>query len=424
MQFFALTYAAAIRRGALFFMRESVQAGAVTAPAPIPLAPGLVWLMAVTCGLVVANIYYNQPLLAEIGRTFGLRESQVSLIATVTQVGYTLGLLFVVPLGDKRERKQLILGLLLCAAVCLAGAAQAPSFGWLAAASLFIGLFSAVPQLLIPMAASLASDADRGRVVGRVMSGLLIGILVSRTISGYVGLHFGWRTMFWVGAAIMVLLTGILARMLPRNQPTFQGSYGSLLRSLGTLASTLPVLRRSALVGACMFGGFSAFWTALVFFLESDAYHYHSDVAGLFGLIGASGALAASFAGKSADTKGPDYALNLGILLFLGAYLLLGFGGTYLVGLVVAVIILDVGQQMTHISNQTRIFMLLPEARSRLNTVYMTAAFIGASAGSFLGGLAWDHFQWPGVCAVGLVFGSAAYLTNRLYGRNLSPFNS
>ncbi|WP_261989920.1 MFS transporter [Hymenobacter puniceus] len=398
-------------------MRESVQAGAVIAPAPTPLAPGLVWLMAVTCGLVVANIYYNQPLLAEIGRTFGLRESQVSLVATVTQVGYTLGLLFVVPLGDKRERKQLILGLLLCAAVCLAAAAYAPTFGTLVAASLLIGLFSAVPQLLIPMAASLASDADRGRVVGRVMSGLLIGILVSRTISGYVGLHFGWRTMFWTGAAIMVLLTGILARMLPRNQPTFQGSYGSLLRSLGTLAGTLPVLRRSALVGACMFGGFSAFWTALVFFLESDVYHYHSDVAGLFGLIGASGALAASFAGKSADTKGPDYALNLGILLFLGAYLLLGFGGTYLVGLVVAVVILDVGQQMTHISNQTRIFMLLPEARSRLNTVYMTGCFIGASAGSFLGGLAWDHFQWPGVCSVGLTFGAVAYLANRFYGR-------
>jgi predicted MFS family arabinose efflux permease len=382
-----------------------------------PLAPALVWLMAITCGLVVANIYYNQPLLAEIGRTFGLSESRVSLIATITQVGYTIGLLFVVPLGDKRERKGLILALIMAAAVCMAGAAAAPSFALLAVASLLIGIFSAVPQLLIPMAASLASDEERGRVVGKVMSGLLIGILLSRTISGYVGLHLGWRTMFWVGAGIMVLLTATLYRMLPRNQPSFAGSYGSLLRSLGTLTSTLPTLRRSALVGLCMFGGFSAFWTTLVFFLESDAYHYHSDVAGLFGLIGASGAFAASFAGKSADRKGPDYGITLGILLFLGAYVLLGFGGYYLVGLVVGVIILDVGQQITHISNQTRIFTLLPEARSRLNTVYMTASFMGASLGSFLGGLAWDHFQWPGVCGVGLGFVGLAYLVNRFYGR-------
>lgn len=374
--------------------------------------------MAITCGLVVANIYYNQPLLAEIGRTFGLSESNVSLIATITQVGYTLGLLFVVPLGDKRERKSLILVLLLCAAACMAGAAFAPTFALLAAASLLIGIFSAVPQLLIPMAASLASDEERGRVVGKVMSGLLIGILLSRTISGYVGAQFGWRTMFWVGAGVMVLLTAVLARMLPRNQPQFAGSYASLLTSLLTLTGELPVLRRSALVGACMFAGFSAFWTALVFFLESPAYRYGSEVAGLFGLIGASGAFAASFAGKSADRKGADYALNLGILLFLGAYVLLGFGGYYLLGLIVGVVILDIGQQMTHISNQARIFTLVPEARSRLNTVYMTTCFIGASAGSFLGGLAWTRFRWPGVCGVGLAFVVLAYILNRFYGRS------
>ncbi len=388
-----------------------------------PLAASQVWLMAVTCGLVVANLYYNQPLLAEIGRTFGLSESRVSLVATITQVGYTLGLLLIVPLGDKRERKSLVLGLILLAAAGLVGAAYAPTFGLLVAASLLIGLFSAVPQLLIPMAASLASEEQRGQVVGKVMSGLLIGVLLSRTISGYVGLHFGWRAMYWVGAAVMVALTAVLARMLPRNQSHYAGSYGSLLRSLGTLARELPTLRRSSIVGACLFGGFSAFWTTLVFFLESDTYHYQSDVAGLFGLVGATGAFAASFAGKSADRKGPDYALTLGILLFLGGYLLLGFGGYHLVGLIAGVVILDVGQQMAHISNQTRVFSLRPEARSRLNTVYMTACFIGASAGSFLGGLAWDHFQWPGVCAVGLGLVALAYGVNRFYGRGEANFN-
>lgn len=411
---------------ATYFMKEQAvadrrpaaeDARPVSANPQAPLAPALVWLMAVTCGLVVANIYYNQPLLAEIGRTFQLSESEVSLVATTTQVGYTLGLLFVVPLGDKRERKSLILGLILAAAVCMAGAASAPSFALLAAASLCIGVFSAVPQLLMPMAASLASNEERGRVVGKVMSGLLIGVLLSRTISGYVGAHFGWRTMFWVGAAVMVLLTGILARMLPRNQPHFQGSYGGLLKSLITLTRDLPVLRRSALVGACLFAGFSAFWTTLVFFLESDTYQYGSDVAGLFGLIGASGAFAASFAGKSADRKGPDFGINLGILLFVGAYVLLAFGGYYLLGLVISVVILDVGQQMTHISNQARIFNLLPEARSRLNTVYMTAAFLGASLGSLSGAWAWTHFHWLGVCGVGLLFGGGAYLVNRFYER-------
>ncbi|WP_246285126.1 MFS transporter [Hymenobacter lapidiphilus] len=388
-----------------------------TAPATAPLAPSQVWLMAITCGLVVANLYYNQPLLAEIGRTFGLTESRVSWIATVTQVGYTLGLLLLVPLGDKWERKRLIMGLIVLAAGCLAVAAYAPTFGVLVGASLLLGFFSAVPQLLVPMAASLASDEQRGRVVGKVMSGLLIGILVSRTISGYVGLHFGWRTMFWVGTGLMLVLVAVLARMLPRNQPYYAGSYASLLRSLGTLARDLPVLRRSALVGACLFGGFSAFWTTLVFFLESDAYGYGADVAGLFGLIGATGAFAASYAGKSADQKGPGFALRIGLALFLSGYLLMGFGGYYLLGLIAGVVILDVGQQMAHIANQTRVFSLRPEARSRLNTVYMTACFIGAASGSLLGGLAWHHYQWPGVCAVGFGLVALAYAANRFYGR-------
>ena len=386
-------------------------------PTPAPLTSGLVWLMAVTCGLVVANIYYNQPLLVEIGRTFRLSDSRVSLVATVTQVGYTLGLLFAVPLGDKVERKGLITIMLLCAAACLAGAALAPSFAVLVAASLLIGVFSAVPQLLVPMAASLATDAERGKVVGKVMSGLLVGILLSRTLSGYVGAHFGWRTMFGAGALMMLVVVAVLALRLPRNQPTFQGTYGSLMRSLLTLTRDLPTLRRSALVGACMFGGLTVFWTTLVFFLEGSPYFYESDVVGFFGVIGACGALAAPLAGKLADKRGSDYALSMGILLALGAYLVLGVGGVYLAGLVLGVIVLDVGQQITHVSNQSRIFSLLPEARSRLNTVYMTSAFIGGSVGSLAGGLAWAHGQWPGVCITGLLFVVAAFLLNRFYGQ-------
>ncbi|WP_240731713.1 MFS transporter [Hymenobacter radiodurans] len=392
----------------------------VLPPTQAPLTSGLVWLMAITCGLVVANIYYNQPLLVEIGRTFQVSDSRVSWVATITQVGYTLGLLFAVPLGDKVERKGLILLLLLCAAACLAGAALAPSFVVLVAASLLIGIFSAVPQLLVPMAASLATDAERGKVVGKVMSGLLIGILLSRTLSGYVGAHFGWRTMFGGGALMMLMLVAILALRLPRNQPSFTGTYSSLMKSLLTLTRDLPTLRRSSLVGACMFGGLTVFWTTLVFFLEGEPYFYKSDVVGFFGVIGACGALAAPLAGKLADKRGSDYALSMGILLALGAYLLLGLTGVYLTGLILGVIILDVGQQVTHISNQSRIFSLIPEARSRLNTVYMTSSFIGGSLGSLAGGFAWAHWQWPGVCATGLLFVVAAFLINRFYGRTES----
>ncbi len=386
-----------------------------TATPPQQLDAALVWLMALTCGLVVANIYYNQPLLAAIGRTFHITDSRASLVATATQVGYTLGMVLVVPLGDMLERKSLILWMLGAAAVCLGAAAFAPSFALLAVASVLIGICSSVPQLLLPMAATLAPEADRGRIVGRVMSGLLIGILLSRTASGYVGAHLGWRVVFEGAAGLMLALAALLAWRLPRSRPAFQGTYASLMGSLLTLTRELPTLRRSALVGGAIFASFSVFWTTLTFYLAGPVYHYGSDVAGFFGLIGALGALAAPLAGKVADTRGPRYALTVGIALALVAYVLLGVGGGYLAGLVLGVILLDVGVQSAHISNQTLVFSLRPEARSRLNTVYMTGYFTGGSLGSVVGGLAWMHYGWPGVCAVGSVLVLLALAIHRYY---------
>jgi predicted MFS family arabinose efflux permease len=249
------------------------------------------------------------------------------------------------------------------------------------------------------------------------MSGLLIGILLSRTASGYVGAHLGWRTVFEGAAALMLALAALLAWRLPQDQPTFTGTYTSLMQSLGTLVRELPPLRRSALVGASIFAGFSVFWTTLAFYLESPAYHYGSDVAGFFGLIGAVGALAAPLAGSLADKHGPRYAITVGIVLSLASYVLLGLTGSWLIGLVVGVILLDVGVQSTHISNQTLVFSLRPEARSRLNTVYMTGYFTGGSLGSVIGGLAWTHFGWPGVCAVGAAFVALALAIHRSYNR-------
>ncbi|RZK18123.1 MAG: MFS transporter, partial [Hymenobacter sp.] len=248
-------------------------AGQTAAPAR-PLDAALVWLMALTCGLVVANIYYNQPLLVAIGRTFHISDSRASLVATATQVGYTLGMVLVVPLGDMLERKNLILWMLAAAALCLGGAALAPTFGLLAGASVLIGICSSVPQLLLPMAATLAPEADRGRIVGRVMSGLLIGILLSRTISGYAGAHLGWRTVFAGAGGLMLALGALLAWRLPRSRPAFEGSYASLMQSLLTLSRELPDLRRSALVGGAIFASFSVFWTSLTFYLASPVYHY------------------------------------------------------------------------------------------------------------------------------------------------------
>ena len=374
--------------------------------------------MALACGLVVANIYYNQPLLAAIGRDFGVSDSRASLIATATQAGYTLGMLLLVPLGDKLERKRFILWLLFGVAGCLAGAALAPSFWILAAASVLIGLCSAVPQLLLPMAAALAPEADRGRIVGRIMSGLLLGILLSRTISGFVAAHLGgWRVVFGGAAGLMLALAALLAWQLPRSYPSFRGTYAELMRSLGALVRELPTLRRSALVGMGAFAGFSVFWTTLVFHLESPTYHYGSDVAGLFGLVGAAGALAASLAGQAADTQGPRFAILVGVVLALAAYVVLGLTGGWLVGLVLGVLLLDVGVQAAHISNQTLIFSLRPEARSRLNTVYMTGYFTGGSLGSVLGGWAWMHYGWPGVCVAGGACVALALVAHQFYQR-------
>ncbi|RAJ87906.1 putative MFS family arabinose efflux permease [Chitinophaga dinghuensis] len=383
----------------------------VKAPATT-ISKGLVMLMAITCGLVVANIYYNQPLLVQIAETFHLSAGQVSIIATITQVGYTLGLLFIVPLGDKTERRKLILIKIAGAAVCMFLAAAAVNFPMLIAASLLIGFFSAVPQLLLPMAATLAPEESRGRIVGKVMSGLLIGILLSRTLSGFIGAHLGWRTVFITGGISMVILMFILAAKLPKNPPSFMGSYASLMKSLVTLIRELPSLRQAAFTGFCMFGAFSVFWTTLVFLLEGSPFFFKSDMVGLFGIIGACGALAAPIAGKSTDNKGPHFTIRLGIIAALAAYLIMGFSAASLLGLIAGVILLDVGMQVTHISNQSKVFALRPEARSRLNTVYISSSFAGGSVGSLLGAIAWGEGGWIAVCLLGAAFILTAFIIN------------
>jgi predicted MFS family arabinose efflux permease len=246
--------------------------------------------MAAGCGLSVANNYYAQPLLADMGRSFGVPDRCMGLVAMLSQVGFALGLLLFVPLGDRLERRSFILVMLGAVTAALLGVAAAPSFPWLAAASLAVGVTTITPQLLVPFAAHLAGPQERGRVVGTVMSGLLIGILAARTVSGMVGEHFGWRAMYGLAAAVMVGLALALRALLPRSEPAASGlSYAALLRSLGGLVRDEPVLRQSCLFGASSFGAFSAFWTTLAFHLAGPPFGYPSGVVGLFGLWGSSG---------------------------------------------------------------------------------------------------------------------------------------
>jgi len=361
-----------------------------------------VTLMSVACGITVSNVYLNQPLLAEIGHAFHANARQAGAVTTLTQIGYTLGILLIVPLGDSLERRRLILILLGAVTCALTLAALAPTLMWLAAAGLLIGLTTIIPQIVIPLAASLVDADQRGQIVGRVSSGLLIGILGGRVISGFLGEHLGWRFVFALGAVLMVLLAVVVANIFPQSRTPATMSYGTLMCSLPALMRAEPALRQACLFQAMAFGSFTAFWTALPFFLQTPPYHYGPAAAGLFGVVGIGGACAAPLVGILADRRGPLWANGIAMSLVLLAYIVFRAGGTQLAGLILGVLLLDVGVQSNQVANQTRLFALRPDARNRLNAVYMVCAYSGGSIGSFLGAWAWTRNGWPGVCTVGI----------------------
>jgi predicted MFS family arabinose efflux permease len=373
--------------------------------------------MAISTGLIVANIYYAQPLLAEIAHEFHLSVTQAGALAMTSQIGTALGMLFFVPLGDIQERRRLIIILLFGATASLLLFALASSALWLTIASLAVGATGSIVHTIVPFAAHLAPPKQRGRVLGVVLSGLLLGILLGRTASGLIGAHYGWRTVYFLAAATMLLLALCSRFFLPRSEPEISLHYIALLRSVGTLVRQHGALRESALLGALLFAGFSAFWTTLVFFLQTPPYHYGADVAGLFGLVGAVGALGAPLVGRLADRHGPRTTLGVALLIVLGSFVWLGLFGKIFAGLVLGVIFMDLGVQSGHISNQTRIYALAPEAKSRLNTFYMVCYFTGASLGSLLGAWSWRVAQFRGVCAFELLATISALLVYRL-GRN------
>jgi predicted MFS family arabinose efflux permease len=328
----------------------------------------------------------------------------------LTQIGYAVGMLFIIPLGDMLRRKRLIMLDFVLIILSLLLAAFATSITGLMVASFLIGATSVVPQLLVPMAAHLAKPEERGRTVGFVMSGLLIGILLSRTVSGFVGAHLGWRAMFMIGAGMMAILWVALYFLLPEIHPDYKGSYKNLMKSLIHLIKEEPLLRLASARGALCYATFGAFWTTLVFLLQEPQFNAGSDVAGAFGLVGAFGALAASLMGKLSDKGNAFRITTFSIALIVLSYVVFGLSSHSMIGLVIGVILLDLGLQATHIANQTLIFSLQPEARNRLNTVYMVTYFIGGATGTYLASQAWLFWKWNGVVAVGLILSSLALL--------------
>jgi predicted MFS family arabinose efflux permease len=365
-------------------------------------------LLAVAAGAIAANLYYAQPLLPTIAADLAVPARRVGALPMATQLGYGAGMLLLVPLGDRLERRGLIVAMTGLSSVVLVGVALARELDTLVAASFLLGFASMVPQVIVPYAATAAPQDSRGRRVGTVMSGLLVGILLSRTLSGFVGAAWGWRSVYFLAAGLMLALAALLALRLPAQRPEVPVATGEIYASLGRIFARQPILRLHSLLGAMTFGAFSVFWSTLAFQLAALPPHYGSVVVGAYGLVGVSGALAAPLVGRFADRRDPRILNGLAIVATLGSFGIFAVGASSLAALAVGVVLLDVGAQANHVSNQTRIFGLDAALRSRLNTIYMTSYFAGGALGSWVGAWAWSRAGWPGVCGAGAAMAAIA----------------
>ena len=367
--------------------------------AGIPRA--IVLLLAATCGAAAANLYYAQPLLHTLSHVFSVSAGTSGLIVTVAQIGYVIGLAFVLPVGDLVERRGLITSTMILTAAAMVVSGLAPTFGVFAAATVVVGVSCVTAQVIVPMSSSLARPQERGRVVGTVMSGLLIGILLARTFSGIVAGALGWRVVFFAAAGLMLMLAAVLRRALPRVPPTSDLGYAGILRSVLTLVATEPVLRQRMVIGAIGFGCFSTLWTSLSFLLSAAPFHYGNTLIGLFGLAGVAGAGAATLVGRLADHGHGALATTVAAVLTVVSFGILYLARHSAIGLIVGIIVLDLGVQGTHISNQHAIYALAPEARSRLTTAYMVAYLLGGAVLSAVTSSLYASDGWAGVCVVG-----------------------
>ena len=362
----------------------------------------ILWTLAIVAGASVANLYYNQPLLNLIRQDLGVSEFKTNLIAMITQVGYALGLLFIVPLGDLYQRKHIIIvnfSLLVGSLLLMASSTDI----WLVwAASLVTGVCSMIPQIFVPIASQFSRPENKGRNVGIVISGLLTGILASRVVSGVVGDLWGWREMYYMAAVLMLVCALVVWRVLPDIQPTFRGRYTDLMKSLGSLVRDYPALRIYSLRAGLAFGSFLAMWSCLAFKMGQAPFYAGSDVIGFLGLCGIAGALTASFVGQAVKKVGVRRFNYIGDVLLLLAWFFLSVCGDSYVGIVLGVLLIDIGMQCIQLSNQTSIFELCPAASNRVNTIFMTTYFAGGSLGTLLAGSCWELAGWWGVTAAGV----------------------
>lgn len=362
----------------------------------------LLFIMACMAAVSVANIYYCQPLLSLMGNDLGIDEWRASLIAMITQVGYACGLFFIIPSGDKFDRKKIVsysFSILTIALLCIA---LSNNFHAVMAASFAVGACSVMPQIFIPIAAQYSRPEKKGANVGLIVSGLLTGILASRVISGLVGEWLGWRSMYVIAAIVMSLCTLIVWRIMPYTENNYTGSYKRLMHSLFALIREYKLLRIYALRAAFAFGSFLALWASLTFKMEQAPFYAGSDVVGLLGLCGVAGAMSASVVGRLVSRIGVRNFNLLGAALMLSAWIIAYLWGNTYTAIIITILILDIGMQCIQLSNQTVVFSLNTKASNRINTIFMTNYFIGGSLGTFLSGSAWSMAGWSGVTIVGI----------------------
>ncbi|MGF6985682.1 putative MFS family arabinose efflux permease [Paraburkholderia atlantica] len=384
---------------------------------PVKLTQGLIALFAFSCGAIVANLYYAQPITELIGPALHMSGGTASLIVSLTQIGYALGLFFIVPLGDLLENRKLMITTAVVSIASLAAASLMHTPSWFLLMSLLIGFSSVAVQILIPLAAHLAPDHSRGRIVGTIMGGLLLGILLSRPLSSIVADHFGWRVVFAAAAVVMALVTTVLALTIPRRQPDHSATYFELIGSLLVLVRTMPVLRHRALYQGLMFASFSLFWTAVPVELTRQ-YGLSQSAIALFSLVGAIGATSAPVAGRLADAGHSIRATFVALIVAALSYLpALVHPATGVFGLMVTGIALDFAVQMNMVLGQREIYALHAASRNRLNALYMTSIFVGGAIGSALASTLFERGGWPLVAGVALAFPLVAFVHFLLIGR-------
>ncbi|SEB19057.1 MFS transporter [Pedobacter hartonius] len=358
-----------------------------------PLKSGTILLMAIAAGVTVANIYYNQPILKEMATSLHATDVEIGRVSMFSQLGYGLGMFFLIPMGDMVNRKKLILTLMILLALSLVLMVLSKGVFFVWVLSLLIGICSAPAQIILPMAASL-DKVNRGKTVGIVFSGILVGILGSRVISGFITDWLGWRYVYGISAVMVVVVTVLLKLYLPDVKHKFSGNYLALLKSTLVLVKEHQILRQSAILGAFTFGIFCSFWTTVTFYLSGPAFNFHADTIGLFGLVAIGGALVAPYFGKLADKGNTRSSLLMTVSMIIFSLILLKVFPLSVLVMVIAIFVLDIGVQATQITNFARIYSLDENSHSRLNTIYMTTYFIGGGIGTFFGLLCWKHGGW------------------------------